>query len=52
MCGEANTVDRVVVSTEDLEIASVAQEYGAEVVDRPVRLADNRYIPEKVGVML
>ena len=45
---EANNVDRVVVSTEDSEIAKVAQEYGAEVVNRPAWLADNKFIPEQV----
>lgn len=35
----ARRVDRVVVSTDDAEIAEVARRYGAEVVDRPARLA-------------
>lgn len=35
----AATVDRVVVSTEDPEIAAVARAWGAEVVDRPQSLA-------------
>lgn len=35
----AATVDRVVVSTEDSEIAAVARAWGAEVVDRPQSLA-------------
>lgn len=35
----ANLVDRVYVSTEDVEIAAVAREYGAEVIDRPKKLA-------------
>jgi|TARA_B100001964_G_scaffold242762_1_gene318549 CMP-N-acetylneuraminic acid synthetase len=38
-------IDRVVVSTEDDAIAQVAQDFGAEVVDRPVELAtDETYI--------
>lgn len=32
-------IDRVVVSTDDDEIAAVAREWGAEVVDRPASLA-------------
>ena len=36
---DARTVDRVVVSTDDGEIADVAQEWGAEVVTRPAGLA-------------
>ena len=36
---EAARVDRVVVSTDDAEIATVAREWGAEVVDRPVELS-------------
>ena len=39
------TIDRVAVSTEDESIASVAQEYGAEVIDRPAEMAtDQAYI--------
>ncbi len=36
---EAVRVDRVVVSTDDAEIAAVAREWGAEVVDRPAQIA-------------
>ncbi len=36
---EARTVDAVWVSTEDTEIAAVAREAGAEVVERPAALA-------------
>lgn len=36
---EAASVDRVVVSTEDAEIADTARAHGAEVVDRPAELA-------------
>lgn len=35
----ARLVDRVVVSTDDPEIAAVARAYGAEVVDRPAELS-------------
>lgn len=35
----ARTIDRVVVSTDDAEIAAVAREWGAEVVDRPAELS-------------
>jgi YrbI family 3-deoxy-D-manno-octulosonate 8-phosphate phosphatase len=35
----AAKIDRVVVSTDDAEIAAVAREWGAEIVDRPVELA-------------
>lgn len=35
----AASVDRVVVSTEDAEIAAVARQWGAEVVERPAALA-------------
>ena len=37
----AKLVDRVYVSTEDAEIAAVAHEYGAEVIARPKKLADD-----------
>jgi YrbI family 3-deoxy-D-manno-octulosonate 8-phosphate phosphatase len=36
---EATRIDRVVVSTDDAEIAAVAREWGAEVVDRPLEIA-------------
>lgn len=35
----ATLIDRVVVSTDDHEIAAVAREWGAEVVDRPEELS-------------
>jgi len=35
----ADRIDRVLVSTDDAEIAAVAREWGAEVIDRPSRLA-------------
>ena len=34
-------IDRTVVSTEDAEIAEVARQWGAEVIDRPVELAQD-----------
>lgn len=36
---ESARIDRVVVSTDDAEIAAVAREWGAEVVDRPSELS-------------
>ncbi|MFC4357684.1 cytidylyltransferase domain-containing protein [Halobium salinum] len=36
-----DAVDRVLVSTDDEQIAAVAREYGAEVVERPVHLAED-----------
>ena len=39
VANEADAVDRTVVSTDDDEIAGVAREYGAEVIDRPPELA-------------
>jgi len=36
---EAARVDRVVVSTDDAEIAAVAREWGAEIIDRPAELS-------------
>ncbi|TDN93149.1 acylneuraminate cytidylyltransferase [Microbacterium sp. BK668] len=35
----SGAVDRIVVSTDDAEIAAVAREWGAEVVDRPADMA-------------
>ncbi len=37
----ASSVDRLVVSTEDAEIAAVARDSGAEVVERPAALAQD-----------
>jgi len=37
----ASGVDRTIVSTEDGEIASVARQFGAEVVNRPPELAED-----------
>jgi CMP-N-acetylneuraminic acid synthetase len=37
-----DTVDRCIVTTEDAEIAHVARTCGAEVIDRPAELADDR----------
>jgi CMP-N,N'-diacetyllegionaminic acid synthase len=34
-------IDRVVVSTEDEEIAEISQKYGAEVISRPIELAQD-----------
>jgi YrbI family 3-deoxy-D-manno-octulosonate 8-phosphate phosphatase len=38
----ARLVNRVVVSTDDVEIAAVARRYGAEVVDRPTQISGDR----------
>jgi N-acylneuraminate cytidylyltransferase len=38
----ARRVDRVVVSTDDPEIAAVARRFGAEVVDRPAELSGDK----------
>jgi CMP-N,N'-diacetyllegionaminic acid synthase len=38
----ARSLDRVVVSTDDLEIANVCQYFGTEVIMRPASLADDR----------
>jgi N-acylneuraminate cytidylyltransferase len=42
------SVDRVVVSTDDREIAAVAQEWGAQVIHRPAALADDTASSEAV----
>ena len=39
---KASSVNRVVVSTDDKEIASVARKYGAEVVLRPADISDDK----------
>ncbi len=36
---EAKLIDKVYVSTDDHEIAEIAQEYGAEIINRPEELA-------------
>ena len=38
---EAKIVDKVYVSTDDREIAEIARDYGAEIIDRPKELADD-----------
>lgn len=38
---EARGIDRVCVSTEDVEIADIAKAYGAEVLDRPAKFAQD-----------
>jgi YrbI family 3-deoxy-D-manno-octulosonate 8-phosphate phosphatase len=35
----ARQIDRVVVSTDDAEIAEISRRYGADVIDRPARLS-------------
>ncbi len=44
----ATLVDRVVVSTDDPEIAAVAREWGAQVIDRPAEFADDTASSESV----
>lgn len=38
---ESKMFDRIIVSTEDSEIAKIAQEYGAEIIKRPLDLAED-----------
>lgn len=47
---ESGVIDRLVVSTEDAEIADVARSCGAEVVDRPEELAQDETKTEPVMV--
>jgi N-acylneuraminate cytidylyltransferase len=39
---ESELVERVYVSTEDAEIADISRQYGAEIIDRPLELADDK----------
>lgn len=39
---KSKLLDRYLVSTEDREIAEIAKKYGAEVIDRPKKLAGDR----------
>jgi CMP-2-keto-3-deoxyoctulosonic acid synthetase len=39
-CKQSKLIDRVFVSSEDEEIKEIAKKYGAEIIDRPVGLAD------------
>jgi len=45
---DSNLLDRVVVSTEDEEIAAVSRKYGAEVLVRPKELAEDHTISRDV----
>ncbi|MDR2140599.1 MAG: acylneuraminate cytidylyltransferase family protein [Deltaproteobacteria bacterium] len=45
---ESRLLDRLVVSTEDAEIAQVAEKYGAEVLNRPPELAQDATISRLV----
>lgn len=38
---KATSIDKVFVSTEDKEIAEIAQQYGAEIITRPMKLAQD-----------
>ena len=42
--GKSQTITRTVVSTEDQEIKSVALSFGAEVIDRPMELAEDHVL--------
>ena len=39
---QSKLLDRFVVSTEDAEIAAVSKKYGAEVIERPTKLASDK----------
>lgn len=39
---EVGSIDRVFVSTDDAQIAAVARDFGAEVIDRPAELASDQ----------
>ena len=41
-CRESGLFDRIIVSTDDTEIAAAAQAAGAEIMDRPNKLATDR----------
>lgn len=41
-CRRSAHIQEIFVSTEDAEIATVAHAYGAEVIDRPASLADDK----------
>lgn len=45
---QSGVIDRLVVSTEDKEIAEIAQSYGAEIVWRPEELAGDKVLTEPV----
>lgn len=40
-CKKSKYITRFVVSTEDAEIKQICQDYGAEVIDRPIELAQD-----------
>lgn len=44
----SNVIDRLVVSTEDAEIADIARSFGAEVIDRPEELAGDKTTNEEI----
>ena len=41
-CQRSQLINEVLVSTEDDEIAAVAEQYGAQVIKRPIDLADDQ----------
>ncbi len=46
----AGVFDRIMVSTEDAEVIDVAKEHGAEVIERPVNIAQDRSTVAEVCV--
>lgn len=44
----SGVLDRIVVSTEDAEIAEVAKKFGAEVIERPKELAEDHVVLDPV----
>jgi len=49
-CKKSQYIDKYFVSTEDAEIAEIARSSGAEVIDRPRRLADHATFKQEVIV--
>lgn len=39
---KCDKLNKIIVSTDDKEIASIARKYGAEIIDRPKNLADDK----------
>ena len=39
-------IERVIVTTDDQEISQISKEYGAEVIQRPTKLADDIIMPD------
>ncbi len=45
---QSGVIDKLVVSTEDAEIADVARQWGAEIIERPAELATDQALTEPV----